>query len=418
MIQNLYIFVSLMGLLYFYSTLRKLNYFHVAYFSSIIYFLPAWFGYTSYHVNAVWQRDRIHDEVYLVMIMVLISIFISGLAYSLTIRKQYAWGKAFSGEQYLSWILLFFALSGLAGTVIGAWGYISQPDKPLLMQHLGRYHILFYISSSLGFIVAFSEKRKMLAVLFLGLLLFDVYLGFRSTLAIPVIGAMMVWIRHSGINSTFRCYPASLLILVTGAVFFLYKQIAYSIRSRQYSLVLEKISDSDTYINAITHSEPFITQAVLNSVIGNNYEGGIESLNSTACQLLPIGGNYLGECLGFNEFFQPALFPDVTYGMASNIWAQVWSAGGLPAVALFLLFYCGSIFIANLSLSCRSKAVRYGLVPAFIYWTFYIHRNDFGYALNLEKRVVILLALSIIISMLIATFARSWTSNGDKTCNT
>lgn len=418
MIQILYIFTSLMGLLYFYLTLRKLNYFHVAYFSSVIYFLPGWFGYTSYHVNAVWIHERVHDDVYIVMIMVLASIFISGLVYSLVLQKQSSWGKTLSGEKYLPWVLLFFALSGLAGTVYEAWGYITQPDKPLLMQHLGRSHIVFYISSSLGFVLALSERRKMLAILFLVLLLFDVYLGFRSTLAVALIGGIMIWIRHSSINGKFNLRRISAVVLVTGAVFFVYKQVAYSIKSGQYSLVLEKMSDSETYTNAVTHSEPFITQAILNSVIRTNYEGGVDSLSSTACQLLPVGGNSLGECVGFNQLFQPVLFPEVTYGMASNIWAQMWSAGGLPAVGLFLLFYSGSIFVANFSLTCRTSAVKYGLVPALIYWTFYIHRNDLSYTLNLEKRVVIVLVLSTIISMFIATLSVDRINRRDNTCNT
>lgn len=414
MIQFLYILISVTGLVYFYLTLNKINYFHVAYFSSVIYFLPAWLGFTSYHVEGIWYKDYIHDDVYLVMIMVLTSIFISGIVYSQAFQKQYVWGKTIEGEQYLPWVFLILALSGLVGAMIGGWGYISQPDKPLLMEHLGRSFILFYISSLLGFMVAFSERRKILTVLFFGLLLFNLYLGFRSTLGIAVIGAVMIWIMRSNKKGKLCLSCISILVMITGVAFLLYKRIVYPIKSGNYTLVVERLLNQDTYTDAIFHSEPFITQTILNEVIKTNYKGGIESLYGLGCQLVPIGGNYLGECLGFDQLYQPALFPEVTYGMGNNIWAQMWSIGGLIAVALFLLVYCGLIFVANFLLFCRSSAVKYGFIPASIYWVFYIHRNDLSFAISLEKRVIILLGLSIIISMLLAIVVKYGVNNQEK----
>jgi hypothetical protein len=102
----------------------------------------------------------------------------------------------------------------------------------------------------------------------------------------------------------------------------------------------------------------------------------------------------------FNGYFQPALFPDVEWGMANNIWAQMIAAGGWP---LFLAFLAG--FVCTLRLAARRMATaratnRCGVALATAYWGFYIHRNDLGYELSELKRVLLVWIVVAIVSSL------------------
>ena len=51
-------------------------------------------------------------------------------------------------------------------------------------------------------------------------------------------------------------------------------------------------------------------------------------------------GNELGiQVHEFNDLFQPVLFGDVEFGLAGNVWAEMFAAGDWPLLGCFLLAF-------------------------------------------------------------------------------
>src|SRR5690606_41059085 len=66
----------------------------------------------------------------------------------------------------------------------------------------------------------------------------------------------------------------------------------------------------------------------LNEVVLRGFRTEFDHVSAVVYQLLFFSDKLGLTASSFNDYFQGALFPGVDYGMASNIWAQMWSAGG------------------------------------------------------------------------------------------
>jgi len=399
--QALFTAVAGFGGLYFLVKNRQFDYFALAYFSALVYFLPGFFGSTSYHIGGVWSDTLIHPEAYWIMIFVLLSIWLSAWITSYT-PKALEVKIALPTESGVSVLLLISTVIGFVALLATSGSVVFQPEKEVVMESLGRWHILFYTAATIGLPVAFHKRQYFLAGLFLAFLGFDLFLGFRSALAISIISVVVIMLCKKGRQRLiFFNWKIILALLVFGVFMFGYKMFAFAVKAGLWDVVWSQLEDANTYLFIITHSEPFAVQQTLNEVITNRFYTTADHIYSSLYQMLLFAPELGANNITFNSLFQPALFPDVEYGLAANIWAQMWSAGGWPLVAFFALIFNIVLAIGNATLRARSIVLKAGLAPVFCYWAFYIHRNELGYALNLEKRLLLMLFFVIVISSVI-----------------
>jgi hypothetical protein len=198
-----------------------------------------------------------------------------------------------------------------------------------------------------------------------------------------------------------------ILISLVALFFFLYKAIAFSVKIGDWDLVAKALGDLQTYELTITRSEPFVIQQVLNDVVKTNFQVPPENVLSAFGQLILFAPDLGLSSPSFNDLFQPTLFPSVEYGMAANIWAQMWSAGGWGLLILFLIIFNSVLAVGNATLRSPSTIIRAGFAPVFLYWGFYIHRNDISYAINIEKRLIFILFTCIALAFLLRHLAPS-----------
>lgn len=404
--RDLFTVVASFGGLYFLVTNRQFDYFSLAFFSALVYFLPGFFGSTSYHIAGVWSDTLIHPEAYLIMVFVLLSIWLFAFVTSY-LPKVLKVKIALPTESGVSMLLLISTAVGFAALLASSGGILLQPEKAMVMESLGRWHILFYTAATIGLPVAFHRREYLLVGLFLAFLGFDLFVGFRSALAISIISASLVLLYSKGKQRLlFSNWKIVILLLAFGVFIFGYKMFAFAVKAGLWDVVWSQLQESDTYLFVITHSEPFVVQQTLNEVITNRFHTNADHIYSSLYQILLFSPELGVEKITFNSLFQPALFSDVEYGLAANIWAQMWSAGGWPLVIFFTLIFNVVLAIGNITLHARSMVLKAGLAPAFCYWAFYIHRNDLGYALNLEKRHLLLLLFVIVIASVIKLATR------------
>jgi hypothetical protein len=393
--QILFFAIAFLCGIYFTLVKRKFDYFSVAYFSSCIYFLPGFYGYTSYHIDGSWVVNSLNAHAYLIMTAVLFSIF-SFAVVGRRVKNVIRINLQVPNVNLLVLFLFILSFIGLILLLITADDAIYSPDKNVVADNLGRWHILFYTAAVIGLPLAFLTKNIILSLLFVFLLIFDLYLGFRSAIA---IGFLSVVVLHLVSKSSSRLllnqFLPLLLVIPIAIFFFLYKTVAFSVRLGNWDVVIEALKNSETYEYMITRSEPFATQQILNSVISENFKVGLDNVLSAFGQLILFGPELGLSWISFNELFQPTLFPSVDYGLASNIWAQMWSAGGWSLLLIFLLFFNLVLIVGNSTLYSSSIFIKAGFSPIFLYWSFYIHRNDISYIVNIEKRIIIILFLCI-----------------------
>lgn len=401
MYQLIFLIAVLIGSAYFLLICRKFDYFTVAFFSACIYFLPGFFGYTTYHSAGIWTETIINDEAYLIMTSVLVSIFLmAGLGAS--IKNPIVFRFSIPNAHVIVNILCVFSAFGMVALILSAGSAIHSSDKDYVMENLGRWHILFYSSAVIGLPLSFVLKRFGLLTIFVSLLFFDLYLGFRSALAIGVLSIVTMHLAAKSRSRLLIKEGISLCVIFFLALFlFLYKVVAFSIKSGDLELLFVTLSNMQTYELMITRSEPFIIQQILNDVVGLNFQTSLESIAAIFSQFILFAPELGISSSSFNDLFQPILYPSVEYGMASNIWAQMWSAGGWILLLIFLLVFNIILVIGNASLRSPSVVVRAGFTPMFLYWAFYIHRNDISYAINIEKRLLVIFFACLVIAYLL-----------------
>jgi hypothetical protein len=176
------------------------------------------------------------------------------------------------------------------------------------------------------------------------------------------------------------------------------KSIYSNLKINGIIYTFKTLFDSNTYINGIVKSEPFITQLILNEVISKNFHIGIAHYSDLIYQLMFTPSKFK-EHPNFNELFQPALFPNIDYGMAYNFWAEGLASGGLFLVFFLSLIYCSGILCLNLIYQMVDNSLKSITIIMGIYWCFYIHRNSMESIITSERFIIYIYFMGLLISV-------------------
>jgi hypothetical protein len=398
--QLLFLIVAGVGAGYMLTAQRRCDVFALAFAGACVYFLPGFFG----SVPGGFRDELpvpIEAETYAIMTTVLGAILFGAWSWDVggsqklkeePIRID---GLSSSTALMLSVASLFFALW------IGGPRLLSAYKEDVL-DGASRFFMLTGVGAALSAALAFAQRRWTVLFLATGVLLFTVYVGHRSYFVMAIIAIFLLHLQRQGPQRLYiRNFTA--IIAAAGLVMsvFVYKCLYVLVKLGDYSEVFSRLTDSDFYLDAVISSEPFTTQLVLNEVVHTGFETDMDYIfYSVVGQFTLFSGEAGLVFRSFNGYFQPVLFPDVEWGMANNIWAQMIAAGGWP---LFLAFLGG--FVWTLRLAARRMATaratsRCGVALATAYWGFYIHRNDLGYELSELKRVLLVWVVVAIVSSL------------------
>lgn len=401
--QIIFCVISFVGILYFLLAKRVFDWFTVAYFSACIYFLPGFIGYTSYLTLTRWSETPINNEAYCIMISVEIMILLGAIISDIFVVEKTV--NSAPENCTMLYTTLFISILALVLMFITTGNAIFYSDKQAMMNELNRYYILYYTATMIGCIMSFEYKKWLLLVIFCLLIMFDVFIGFRTTCAISFIGIITLWLAKKGQKRfLFHYWKQGIIGASMGVLLFLYKQISYAVKIGDVDLLMSLFrgtSDTSIFRAMFINSEPFITQTVLNAVTQSHYSVGLHHLKGLFYQFILFAPQFGINAVSFNDLYQKDLFPDVEYGMANNIWAEMWSAGGWPLLMLFLLTFVIIVYIATLFTKVQNPSLRSVVAVMASYWAFYIHRNDIAYEMNLEKRVLLVVGLVFAVSAFI-----------------
>ncbi|CAN0367920.1 unnamed protein product, partial [Phaeothamnion confervicola] len=282
-------------------------------------------------------------------------------------------------------ILFFICIISFA-TLLGKIGdIIFSEDKEALLKSIGREYILFSTTVPMYLVSCVLGPRTKHIYVAIGLVLFSLYIGFRDTAAMSVLSltVVLLWPTRARLITRWK----AILAISFAVIFLLYiKQIQYAIKSSDTALLFDIIKDPNFLLIGIIKSEPFLTQAILTDVINYNINIDPSELLSLLSLLIPFSPELGLPQFDYNAIFQPQLYPEIEWGVASNIFAMFYSFGGLPFVFAFCLVFSVLPAIFNKLLVTRKTTLIVAGVPAAVYIFFFIHRNDLVGILTISKR--------------------------------
>jgi len=154
----------------------------------------------------------------------------------------------------------------------------------------------------------------------------------------------------------------------------------------------------------IEQSEPYVIQATLVATVETGLSCRASNILKSAWLLVPPGMLRFAPNNPYPATFyleyKPILYPNITYGTAGNIWAEMLCRFGIAGLVLFgvvlilLLVWLGRLLVTVPS-AFRAPIAFAGAVLAF-----YIHRNDLNFTLVVIKQTTYVFLAAYILSRL------------------
>jgi hypothetical protein len=401
MIAIFYI-LFVLGIIIFFVRNRTFDFFTIAYISSIVYFLPGLFGYTFL---PGWLKSELVIETYIVMCLIILSIIITSLIYDNNISTHKYIKYDFEKSNYIQHIIFLVTIISFIMMMQTMGSSLFLPDKKAILSSINTWSKIWENAVCIGAVLTYNRKKIKSFIFYLIMLAFIMYIGDRTIPAIALISIMTILFNNQGKQRLILSqYKLVITSLVFALFFFVYKYLYINIKLRMWSQVISKLLNPKFYFETIIYSEPFSIQTILNEVIKNDFNIGVNHFKGLLYQIIPFGNVFGVNNMTFNSLFQKQLFPDVTYGMGSNVWAEMWSAGGLILLLIFIIVFNSVIYIGNSYFQKSYGNLRILLGITLSFWTFYIHRSSLEYTINLNKRIFFLWMVSLIISNILSGF--------------
>jgi len=396
--QLVFLSVAGVGLCYLLTANRRCDVFALAFAGACIYFLPGFFGSVPGGFNDELPVP-LESETYAVMSTVLGAILFGAWSWdvggSRTLKDEPLRVDGLSSS-----VALAVAVPALIIAVYIGGTRLLSVYKEDVLDGASRFLMLTGVGAALAAVLAFAQRRWMVLLLSTALLLFTVYIGLRVYFVMAIIAIFLVHLQRQGPQRVYiRNFSAIIVAVALVMTVFIYKCIYVLVKLGDYNQIFSLLADSEFYLDAVISSEPFTTQLVLNEVIHAGFETEMDYiLYSVVGQVTLFSGEAGLVFQSFNSLFQPALFPEVEWGMANNIWAQMYAAGGWPLFLMFLAGFVWTLRLAAKAMATGRAANRCGVALATAYWAFYIHRNDLGYELSELKRVLLVWIVVAVVS--------------------
>lgn len=400
-----FLLVLIAGSVWFGASRRRPDVYTLAFAAAFIYFLPGTFGYTNdpsffYEALGTKRTISLDAKTHIVMTLIVASIWASAWIWDHTYPKAKVPVKPFPAglsrdqrpEATFVSTLMVISCVGLAMVVWSCGSNLVTAEKDDFLASIDRWFLLWSSTIVLLLPAAVLTGHRNGIIVGVIMLLLSMYFGSRSEFAIAIMATFLVQMSNATPVRIVLDNPGRVIAgLFLGMTVFVYKSIQYFVKTGDYEAALRLLGEWNTYATSVSESEPFVTQVILNEVLARDFVvDSSHYIGQIIVNLLPFGNVVAGGGETFNSCYQPALFPDVRYGMAGNCWAQVYASFGWIGLLLFVVLFNGVLALvqsAALKSGARGRVV---LMVMAAYWAFYFHRNDIGFQITIEKRILII----------------------------
>lgn len=359
------------------------------FFGCVVYFMPGFHGllFNPYFPDD-FPIEPVSTATYGVWIAAMLGAIFTGVMYNpaplAPVERRLAF-RPFTTPTADIVIIALLLLSFLVALVTGGQDLFS-PDKNDVLSVQDRSIILFATLSQVTLVLFLVQKRYLLAIPSGLAIAFLVFVGFRTELAIAAL-CILIWIAYrDGIRSFFRLRNLAPLVAVV-MFLFAYKFVYVNVKMGRWDLVFQTIRDSQFFATIFLKSEPFITQSILNEVIARDFSIRLDSFAVSFASAIPLSNVITSisiDQIAFN--FQEQLFPNLKYGVASNIYANFYAALGYWGIAIYVVLQNAALVAISRFMRRPSGFAKLALALIGAFLAFYIHRNDVANSITLINR--------------------------------
>ena len=406
-LQFVFIAAAATGSAYFLSRRRRFDFFALGFASSLVYFLPGFFGFVRSSSNFL-VPEPLQTGTYLVFLAVLVATVTGAIVFDQVFQERPAPARTSVSLRLTAEIAVMVAFLGLLATLATSGAELFSPRKSDVIDSVGRWHILFRFAAIYAVIFAVLRKDVLPGIVGGAFLLFDLFIGFRLGVVIGLLSAATLLLNRRGAQVLLQSQKRMLAAgIVAVAAIFLYKRVYIAVKLGLWDTVIARLTSPDLSFVALMSSEPFGTQTILNEVIRTGFTVDAGHLKTTAALLVPFSNMLGAEIQSFNDIFQQELFGGVARGgLANNIWAQMFAIGGWFGIAIIVPVYVGLLAIGSWLLSSSRGATLALIAVVFTFIAFYIHRNDVLYTLVLLRRSLFLWVVFVLPAMVLIDMRR------------
>lgn len=397
-----YIFIIL-NIITFYNLIIKRKQFDIftfGYLSSIIYFSPAFLGFTT-RVSDSGMRSyiNINNELYYIYISV---ILIIGIFVYIFDKLNISYDTTFELDK-LNMNLLSVVSSAILLCVIIAFlvrngSNVLGKSKLEYIENLGVIYQVLRYCTPIVFGASLLSRNKFSIIVSIISIIIDLYMSNRTT--VMICTSMFILNRLFNVDRPFIKYKKLLIsIILSGLFLMVFERVIEPIQKKDWLELNHRLTNINTYIDSIIVSEPFVTQTILEEVIDKGY-----SVKSNTYTNILNGK----KSETFNSQFQKDLFPDITkYRMAENIWAEGYSNYKWIGVVSLIIIYPSVMFILNLLLYNNKSSLFTPLIYiSSINWCFFIHRGSLINQLMRQKNSILVFGVCIILTIMTSRIFR------------
>ncbi|MCI5141183.1 MAG: hypothetical protein D3909_05545 [Candidatus Electrothrix sp. ATG1] len=384
--------VSLAGYLLFAK--RKVDIFLVAGFSALLFSAPLFYGVVT---GPPGYPDMVIEwEVYLTFILLFTALLISTVINdtSLSTRRldvEYVTvadlrlGRKIGRTFFIIWLYLLYYILTDFGIQL-----LYGVSKRTILDSLGAELVLLTYTSIITatcLIVFYGNIGRLLACAILALMLM---IGERTPIALSGISVLLILGRKWPKKSLLVQHNKTTPLLLLGSIIFLslLKPLYSIFKIHGLKSMLNYIT-FENYVDLISKGAEFIsTQYQFNTIVRYMFKTDGMHILRGPLSFIPIPRVwYTTPSSEYNDIFQPSLFPDITYGMAYNPFAEFYAGAGIAGIVMYISIYIFSIFILNQLIKKRriSSAVLFAMIGSLV--AFYSYRNSFAVSFGFIRNI-------------------------------
>lgn len=388
---------------------KKIDLFTIFFSCAFIYFVPAFLG--SLKHPGVQGSVPISNETYGVLILIVGVMFYFLVINDFFLRS----GKnviaprinnASVGKFETIWfcffymlvLTIFFITADIYTLVSSGKDKVSSSSGPV-------YGIAIWFSIS-ACIVGYLNRDRVIFFIGASFIIFSLYVGSRAYFVTFILSMALLHFGYKELK-----YSKKLKVLFIGVIAFLfvlfYKYFYLFLKVGDYERLFEALVSSETYLVALSLSEPNLVIMHINNLIDSDIRAPTYYAWERALRFFPFISDFVGSSSGV-EFrsFSDVLndrFYRLDYGVGSSFWAELVYLFGFFGlfIGVFLyslLIFCFSMFVSRL----RGIALPIFL-PLFIYLTFYVHRIELYLMAAVFKSTLVLVFIWLIMYLVKAS---------------
>lgn len=386
-------------IVYLVSKRRVVDFYTIAISGFILYILPSFWGTTWTTQNLYYEK--VHFETYIVIDLISIILFLSLLYNDKNKPCKIVESsiKQFPRQLFFLLGIISYLLMLIAVLKVGLSVILADNKSLLNIDVMNPFFSLSIWASLIVLSYGMISKNRTYFVIALPIIIFTLYLGSRAHLVIAAISTVLIWLSKSGEKRLFKEWKYGLVLVLVAVVATLYRVIYPFVKRGEYRYILSLLGDKEFYFDRIfvLPHEFYIVFSTLNLSVSNKLDLGVEFIFNQIINFIPLLSRIVDTPnIKYSEIIMQNYYQGSRFGMASNIWAEMYSSGGVILVILFTIIWVKIINFFNRQLIYKRRMSPF-FIPFGVYSTFYINRLSFSLALGDMKYILFLLIISIVI---------------------